>query len=235
MEQWAIKNIISHWCNEVTLGWQVPGAVWYFWTQRPSLHGSDWTLWELWRPAPFRTHGLVNRAALAGNTGWRELREPDADRRHGPTFALASSLATSPQPPDHFSQAPTGMWVLFVKTVMFGLPDSRYRMKVSLGHRRPPYGTQSLMAGHQRERFMCPWKLVFIYRSYCHFELAVKSRIKVFSLTGHRLCIVFLLLWKDLKNEGTCALSRLYIVVLGQWLGLLTSQCHSFNLCKTNL
>lgn len=186
-------------------------------------------------PAPFRTHGLVNSAALAGDTGWRGLREPDADRRHGPTFTPASSLATSPQPPDHFSQAPTGMWVLFVNTVMFGLPDSKYGMKVRLGHRGPPYGTQSLTAGHQRGRFMCPWKLIFIYRSYCHFELAVKSRIKVFSLTGNRLCIVFLLLWKDLKDEGTCALSRHYLVVLGHWLGLLTSQCHKFNLCKTNL
>lgn len=50
---------------------------------------------------------------------------------------------------------------------------------------------------------MRPWKLFFNFGSYCHQELTVKSKIRMFSFKYSRLWVVFLQLWKDIKNEVT--------------------------------
>lgn len=58
-------------------------------------------------------HTLTIVRCLARITDWRWFRASDAETRHVPRFTPASRLATSPQSPDQFSQAPTGMLILF--------------------------------------------------------------------------------------------------------------------------
>lgn len=109
-------------------------------------------------------------------------------RHHALALSTELCLATPSQPPDHFSQAPAGMLILFFFwTVMFRLQNKKNGMKTSLGNLRPLFATQNVPAQSQRKGFMCLWELVFIFGSYCHQALTVKNRIKVFSIRHNRL------------------------------------------------